>query len=108
MLGTLEASGLMKEMQARLAEDPALAEQYQKAHQDYLRRRRELGEEVPEIDDISAGGMPERVKCLHALLGHALAAGEGVNPFGDEARKILGDWWAKGPCVGALTTEGVS
>ena len=27
--------------------------------------------------------MPTRVKCLHALLGHALAAGPGVNPIGD-------------------------
>jgi hypothetical protein len=29
--------------------------------------------------------MPDRVKCLHVLVGHALAAGPGVNPFGDEA-----------------------
>jgi len=40
---------------------------------------------VPEIDGISAGGMPTRVKCLHALAGHALAAGPGVNPIGDAA-----------------------
>ncbi|MGL1409773.1 DUF501 domain-containing protein, partial [Vibrio parahaemolyticus] len=26
-----------------------------------------------------------RVKCLHALAGHALAAGPGVNPIGDRA-----------------------
>ena len=34
---------------------------------------------------MSAGGMPDRVKCLHALVAHALAAGQGVNPLGDEA-----------------------
>ena len=27
--------------------------------------------------------MPTRVKCLHALLGHSLAVGPGVNPVGD-------------------------
>ena len=37
--------------------------------------------------DVSAGGMPNRVKCLHALVAHALAAGPGVNPLGDEARR---------------------
>ena len=53
-----------------------------RSHEDYLARRAELG--APrEIDGVSAGGMPARVKCLHALLGHALAAGPGVNPIGD-------------------------
>jgi hypothetical protein len=54
---------------------------------------------VPEIEGVSAGGMPTRVKCLHALLGHALAAGPEVNPFGDEVRAAVGNWWAAGPCV---------
>ncbi|MDP9317942.1 MAG: DUF501 domain-containing protein, partial [Actinomycetota bacterium] len=30
---------------------------------------------------------------------HALAAGPGVNPFGDEVLAMLGEWWAAGPCV---------
>ena len=64
-------------------------------------RREELGH-VPEIACVSAGGMPGRVKCLHALLGHALAAGPGVNPLGDEARDMIAQWWAAGPCVPAL------
>ena len=42
-------------------------------------------DDVAEIEGISAGGMPTRVKCLHALAGHALAAGRGVNPIGDAA-----------------------
>jgi hypothetical protein len=43
--------------------------------------------------------MPNRVKCLHVLVAHALAAGRGVNPFGDEALDRLDDWGADGPCV---------
>jgi hypothetical protein len=98
MIGTLEGSGLMKEMQARLAEDPDLAAAYRAAHESYLAFRATLGE-VPEIEGITAGGMPDRVKCLHVLAGHALAAGPGVNPLGDEVLELLGEWWASGPCV---------
>lgn len=85
---TLEASGLMAEMSQRLAEDADLAERYRAAHEAYLADRAELGN-VPEIDGISAGGMPTRVKCLHVLVGHALAAGPGVNPLGDEALEAI-------------------
>jgi hypothetical protein len=103
LIGTLEGSGLMKEMQARLSEDPELAAAYRAAHDAYLAARdeigRESGQEVPEIAGISAGGMPDRVKCLHVLAGHALAAGPGVNPLGDEVLDLLGEWWAPGPCV---------
>ena len=45
--------------------------------------------------------MPTRVKCLHALLAHSLAAGRGVNPLGDEVRDTLPPWWGAGPCVPA-------
>ena len=101
-IGTLESQGVMREMTARLAEDPDLAAAYRRAHDDYLRRRAELGS-VPEIDGISAGGMPDRVKCLHVLAAHSLAAGPGVNPLGDEVLAALPDWWAKGPCGGAVS-----
>ncbi|MDR1790942.1 MAG: DUF501 domain-containing protein [Propionibacteriaceae bacterium] len=84
----LESSGLMAEMTARLRADDELAAQYLAAHEQYLADR-EAVEAVPEIEGVSAGGMPNRVKCLHALLAHALAAGPGVNPFGDEVRKLL-------------------
>lgn len=94
----LESSGLMKEMAARLREDPQLHADYLRAHQDYLARRAAIGE-VPEIAGISAGGMPDRVKCLHVHLGHALAVGPGMNPFGDEVIALLEPWWAGGPCV---------
>jgi hypothetical protein len=95
-IGTLEADGLMKDQTARLAEDPELAAAYQRAHEDYIAKRDaiEVLEGFP-----SAGGMPDRVKCLHVLVGHSLAAGPGVNPLGDEALEKLPEWWRKGPCV---------
>ncbi|MGH3737454.1 MAG: DUF501 domain-containing protein [Micromonosporaceae bacterium] len=103
-VGTLESQGLMAAMTDRLREDPSLAARYRAAHEDYLRRRAELGD-VSEIAGISAGGMPDRVKCLHVHLAHALAAGPGVNPFGDETRDLLGEWWRPGPCVSAEEPE---
>ena len=96
LIGQLESSGLMKEMTARLAEDPELQARYDEAARDYVARRdaHEVLENVP-----AQGGMPTRVKCLHVLVGHALAVGPGVTPFGDEARAMLDDWSRKGPCV---------
>lgn len=101
-ISTLESQGVMKAMQARLAEDEDLAAGYARAHEDYLARRAELAE-VPEIEGVSAGGMPGRVKCLHVLVAHALAAGPGVNPLGDEALDLLPRWWEH-PCVEARST----
>lgn len=98
-IGTLEASGLMREMSDRLAEDTSLAEAYQRAHEAYLAFREAIAE-VPEIAGVSAGGMPSRVKCLHVLAGQALAQGRGVNPLGDEVVDLLGEFWSAGPCVG--------
>lgn len=98
-IGTLEASGLMRQMTERLSSDPGLAARYAAAHRAYLEARSQHGE-VAEIAGISAGGMPSRVKCLHVLVAHALVAGRGVNPLGDEALASLSQWWASGPCVG--------
>ena len=100
LIGTLEGSGLMAEMTERLRADPDLAERYAAAHDRYLEAREALGH-VDEIAGISAGGMPDRVKCLHVLAGQALAQGRGVNPLGDEVLDVLGDFWAAGPCVTA-------
>jgi uncharacterized protein len=97
-IGTLEASGLMSEMTDRLRADEELAAAYAAAHEAYLARRDEI-EPVAEIRGISAGGMPTRVKCLHVLVAHALAAGPGVNPLGDEALALLPDWSSAGACV---------
>jgi hypothetical protein len=103
-VGRLEAAGVMRGMADRLRTDPALADGYRAAHEAYLARRGQLGD-VPEIAGMSAGGMPTRVKCLHALLAHALAAGPGVNPLGDEVRDAVGAWWSAGPCVSAEETR---
>lgn len=97
-IGTLESSGLMAEMSERLTQDAELAAAYRAAHESYLAEREAIGH-VDEIDGISAGGMPERVKCLHVLVGHALAKGPGVNPLGDEAVRLLGDWWGQSDCA---------
>jgi len=88
-ISTLEANGVMAELQQLLADEP-IAAQYLAAHHSYLADREHL-EVVEEIAGISAGGMPTRVKCLHALAGHALAAGPGVNPIGDLALEQA-DW----------------
>ncbi|MGH8860195.1 MAG: DUF501 domain-containing protein [Jatrophihabitantaceae bacterium] len=97
-IGRLEASGLMREMSDRLSSDAELAGRYRAAHTSYLARRESL-ERVDELAGVSAGGMPTRVKCLHVLVGHALAAGRGVNPLGDEALDLLDPWWSAGACV---------
>ncbi len=88
-MSRLEAEHVMPELAARL-DDPDTADAYRRAHEAYLADRARYGE-VDEIAGISAGGMPTRVKCLHALAGHALAAGPGVNPIGDAAL-ALADW----------------
>ena len=85
---TLEAEHLMEQFNADLAADEELAAAYARAHEHYLAARAALGD-PEEIHGISAGGMPTRVKCLHALVGHALAAGPGVNPIGDRTLDAL-------------------
>ena len=91
-ISTLETQGVMREMQARLAADEQLAAAYARAHAAYLADRAALGTggDVPEIAGVSAGGMPDRVKCLHVLIAHSLAKGPGLNPFGDEAVALAG------------------
>ena len=96
-ISTLEATGIMRQMTARLAQDDELRAAYHAAHEAYLADREVLGH-VEEIEGISAGGMPDRVKCLHALAGHALAAGQGVNPVGDEALALVADAWRPDRC----------
>ncbi len=83
-LSRLEADHVMAEFEAWLATDAAAAEAFRAAHRAYLSDRARFGA-VEEIADVSAGGMPRRVKCLHALVAHSLAAGPGVNPVGDAA-----------------------
>jgi hypothetical protein len=97
-IGTLEGEGQMREMEHRLGVDDELRDQYRAAHERYLAERARLGD-VEEIEGISAGGMPTRVKCLHVLVGQSLASGPGVNPFGDEALAEIGKWWEPRSCA---------
>ncbi|KZS72920.1 hypothetical protein A4G29_08065 [Mycobacterium kansasii] len=82
----LETTGLMREMTHRLRCDPDLAAAYRRAHESYLAERDAI---EPLGTAVSAGGMPDRVKCLHVLIAHSLAKGPGVNPLGDEAVALL-------------------
>ena len=101
-MSRLEAAGVMRQMQERLASDAALRAAYQAAHRDYLARRDEVARAAGVAPlppgTQSAGGMPSRVKCLHALAAHELAV-PGANPLGRQALAAAGRWWAAGPCV---------
>lgn len=94
-MSELEATHVMVELQD-LLDDESVAAAYLRAHEAYLADRAIFGE-VDEVAGISAGGMPVRVKCLHALGGHALAAGRGVNPIGDLA--LERSRWSPDVCV---------
>lgn len=95
-ISSLEATQVMNEYNDLLATDDSVRAQYRAAHESFLADRESLGT-VPEIAGISSGGMPERVKCLHALAAHSLAAGPGVNPIGDLA--LARAAWSPAVCV---------
>ena len=100
----LESAGVMAQMNERLQQDPPLKAQYRAAHQHYLDQRERIRnkaglEPVWEIAGVTAGGMPERVKCLHVLAGHSLAAGPGVNPLGDETLELISPEWTPQLCT---------
>ncbi|TVS89870.1 DUF501 domain-containing protein [Mycobacterium helveticum] len=82
----LETSGVMREMTERLRRDPELAAAYRRAHESYLAERDAIDSLGTRV---SAGGMPDRVKCLHVLIAHSLAKGPGCNPLGDEVLATL-------------------
>jgi hypothetical protein len=93
-ISTLEATGVMPRLASEL-QDADIAAAYRAAHVSYLADR-EAVDVVEEIAGYSAGGMPDRVKCLHALAGHALAVGPGLNPIGDRALELCS--WSPGRC----------
>lgn len=97
-ISTLETTGMMGEMNERLEVDAELAGAYAAAHDDYIAARSALQMDVPEVENVSAGGMPNRVKCLHSLIAHSLSAGPDVNPLGDEALAELPEWWKHMSC----------
>ncbi|ADH93213.1 DUF501 domain-containing protein [Arcanobacterium haemolyticum] len=94
-ISRIESAGEMVSYNERLAADPEYAAAHARAHDSYVERR-DVMDEVPEIAGKSAGGMPDRVKCLHALAGYALAAGPGVCPAGDDVLAQVG--WDPAVC----------
>ncbi len=101
-LSRLESAGMMREMEQRLAADPELRAAQRAAHRDYLARR-DAAAAAAGLAPLppgtqSAGGLPDRVKCLHALAAHELAV-PGANPLGREALAAAGEWWSRGRCV---------
>ena len=89
----LEADGIMADWNTELGSDPDLASAYCRAHELYLAFRsalaQRLGDDEGHIAGISAGGMPKRVKCLHALTAQSLVMGPGVNPLGDRVLSLV-------------------
>lgn len=98
----IEADGIMREYNELLQSDEDLKKQYERAHKYYLEFRHELavslGDSEEHISQMSAGGMPVRVKCLHALLAQTLVMGKGVNPIGDMVLERIKDEFDPSVC----------
>jgi uncharacterized protein len=94
-VGRIEASGAMRGLNERLAEEEDLAAEYAAASERYVAARNRLGPRVPRDD--SAGGMPVRVKCLHTLYGHYLATRD--NPIGKWVAEQIEPMPCPAPCV---------
>lgn len=94
-VGALEASGVMRDLSDRVTRDAALADAYGAAHERYIALRDQLGPRVP--GDPSAGGMPGRVKCLHAVYAHHLATRD--NPIGAWVGEQIEPLACSAPCV---------
>ena len=105
----LEAAGAMVEYTRQVQEDEAMHAAYERSHAMYLEFRRQLadrlGDEETHILGVSAGGMPVRVKCLHALVGHALVMGKGVNPVGAEVLQAISSEFSPSVCSCSITVN---
>jgi hypothetical protein len=87
-VSSLEANHYMKIMEDILNQNKNISNDYRIAHQHYLKDRNKI-KYVEHLRDFSAGGMPNRVKCLHALLAHSLSTKKGINPIGDLTKNLL-------------------
>lgn len=91
----VEAAGIMQQYNDMLGADEELQAAYRQAHELYLAFRHELATRLDDseehIEGTSAGGMPVRVKCLHALLAQSLVMGPGANPIGDMVLERIKD-----------------
>lgn len=94
-VGRLEAQGEMARLSDRLRANERLASAYAGASERYVAARDALGGPLPRGD--AAGGMPERVKCLHALYAHHLATED--NPVGAWVGEQIEPLACPAPCV---------
>lgn len=98
----IEAEGRMRAYNELLHDDETVAGEYRGAHRLYVAFRHELavrlGDDESRITNVSAGGMPERVKCLHALLAQTLVMGEGINPIGDRVLDAVTEEFSPSVC----------
>ena len=93
-VGRLEAAGWNARLSERLAAEPELASAHAAAHASYLAQRDAI-ERLP--DDPGVGGLPGRVKCLHALYAHQVATG--ADPVGRIVSGVVDPVDCPGPCV---------
>lgn len=96
----LESEGWMQDVNQELAREPALKARLSDAIDSYRHRR----DEHAVIHDSGSppGGDPDRVKCLHAHVAHALVAAEDPslrpNPVGAKVLASVGFPDCREPC----------
>ena len=93
-VGRLEAAGWNAKLSERVAAEPDLAAAHAAAHTSYLAQRDAMAR-LP--GDPGVGGLPGRVKCLHALYAHQAATG--ANPVGRIVSQAVDPIDCPGPCV---------
>jgi uncharacterized protein len=93
-VGRLEAAGWNARLSERVAGEPELAEAHAAAHAGYLAQRDAM---APLPGDPGVGGLPGRVKCLHALYAHHAATG--ADPVGRIVSQAVDPIDCPGPCV---------
>ena len=93
-VGRLEAAGWNARLSERVATDPDLAAAHAAAHAGYLAQR----DAIARLEgDPGVGGLPGRVKCLHALYAHQAATG--ADPVGRIVSQVVDPIDCPGPCV---------
>lgn len=93
-VGRLEAAGWNTLLSERVTAEPDLARAHAAAHTGYLAQRDAMAR-LP--GDPGVGGLPGRVKCLHALYAHQLATG--ADPVGRIVSQAVDPVDCPGPCV---------
>jgi uncharacterized protein len=93
-VGRLEGAGWNALLSERVAAEPDLAAAHAAAHAGYLAQRDTM---APLPGSPGVGGLPGRVKCLHALYAHHAATG--ADPVGRIVGHAVDPIDCPGPCV---------